>query len=292
VTTAKEPALSQTEPLVRNISDTALWTALYRAEETARPDALFRDPYAKRLAGQRGAQIADTMPFSRKNAWSFLTRTVIIDEFIRSQVAQGVDMVLNLAAGLDTRPYRMELPASLQWIEVDLPDLLAYKEEVLGDEKPVCQLERVRLDLANVAARREAFEQWGRRASKVLVITEGLLIYLTAEEVSSLGQDLAAPPSFQRWIVDLASPGLLQMLQKAMGSQLASAGATFKFGPERGPDYFVRCGWKPLDVRNLLKTAARLKRLTFFMRLIALLPASNGKQGKRPWGGVCLLGKQ
>jgi len=39
-------------------------------------------------------------------------------------------MVVNLAAGLDARPYRMSLPASLQWIEVDLPEILAYKEKI------------------------------------------------------------------------------------------------------------------------------------------------------------------
>ena len=44
--------------LVRNISDTAMWAAAYRARETERPGALFRDPFAKRLAGPRGEQIA------------------------------------------------------------------------------------------------------------------------------------------------------------------------------------------------------------------------------------------
>jgi methyltransferase (TIGR00027 family) len=278
--------LAETAPLIRNISDTALWVALYRAQESERPDALFRDPHARRLAGTRGAQIAEV---TRQQTWPFLARTVLIDQFITDQTAQGVDMVVNLAAGLDTRPYRMTLPAALQWIEVDLPDLLSYKEEILGSEKPVCALERIRLDLANVNARRELFEQLGRKANKALIITEGLLIYLTAEEVGSLAQDLARPASFQRWIIDLCSPGLLRMLQKHLGAQLDQT--PMKFGPAEGPDFFVPYGWKPSDVRNLLKTAARLKRLSFFMRLIALLPASNGRQGNRPWGGVCLLAK-
>lgn len=50
--------MSKTGPLVRDVSDTALWVAVYRARETERPDALFRDPYARRLAGARGEQIA------------------------------------------------------------------------------------------------------------------------------------------------------------------------------------------------------------------------------------------
>jgi O-methyltransferase involved in polyketide biosynthesis len=65
--------------------------------------------------------------------------------------------VVNLAAGLDTRPYRLKLSPSLKWIEVDLPAMIDYKEEILATEKPVCVLERFRVNLADVAARRELF---------------------------------------------------------------------------------------------------------------------------------------
>lgn len=56
-------------PLIRNVSDTARWVAFYRAQETERPDAVFRDPFARRLAGQRGEQIAKAMPLGRDNSW-------------------------------------------------------------------------------------------------------------------------------------------------------------------------------------------------------------------------------
>jgi methyltransferase (TIGR00027 family) len=283
--------MSQAEPPIRNISDTARWVAVYRARESERPDAVFHDPYARKLAGERGWQIAASMPFSEKNSWSFVTRTYLFDQFVIEQVRDGADMVVNLAAGLDTRPFRLDLPASLQWIEVDFPDLLAYKEEILANEKPKCTLERIRLDLSDVAARRQLFVQLGGRANKVLIVTEGLLIYLSAEEVGALAQDLASSPSFQRWAIDLASPGLLQMLQKSMGAAVTQAGAPFKFAPAEGPDFFTRYGWKPTDVRSLLKTAAQIKRLSLWMRLMALLPESKGKQGSRPWSGICLLAK-
>ncbi len=106
----------QAEPLIRNISDTARWVAYYRAQESARPDAIFRDPFAERLAGDRGRQIAQSMKFQSDNSWSMITRTYLIDRFLAAQLPQGVDMVVNLAAGLDSRPYRLQLPASLQWI--------------------------------------------------------------------------------------------------------------------------------------------------------------------------------
>lgn len=281
--------MSETGPLVRNVSDTALWVAVYRARETERPDALFRDPYARRLAGSRGEKIAASLPFSDKASWAWVARTVLFDEFIEEQVRSGADLVVNLAAGLDARPYRMALPPSLKWVEVDLPGILAYKEEILAGATPVCVLERVRLDLRDVGGRRELFERLGRDARRALIVSEGLLGYLATEEVASLARDLAAPPGLRTWVLDIMSPGLLKMIQKDSGAQLSAAGAALKFGPPEGPGFFVPHGWKPVDVRSPLKTAARLKRLGFGMRLIAKLPESKGPQGSRPWSGVCLF---
>jgi methyltransferase (TIGR00027 family) len=277
------------EPLIRNISDTARWVAAYRARETERPNAVFSDPYARRLAGDRGEEIAKSMPFSGINEWPFVARTYLYDQFVESLVKQGVDMFINLAAGLDARPYRMDLPASLKWIEVDLPGILDYKEGILANEKTRCALERVRLDLADIPARKKLFAELGARSQKAAIMTEGLLAYLSPDEVGALAVDLAAQNSFQNWLVDFGSPGLLKMMQKQMGSKLDAAGFPFKFAPPEGPPFFTRYGWKPADVRSLIKAAAKLKRLPFFLRLMAMLPASNGAQGERPWSAFCLL---
>src|ERR1041385_7435632 len=145
--------MSEPESSIRNISDTARWVAIYRARETERTDAVFRDQFARRLAGERGEQIAASMSFAEKNSWPFVARTWLIDQVISSQVKLGTDMVVNLAAGLDARPYRMNLPGSLHWIEVDLPEILAYKEDVLRNETPFCQVERVRMDFSDVGGR-------------------------------------------------------------------------------------------------------------------------------------------
>src|SRR5215510_3526437 len=132
--------MSDPESRIRNISDTARWVAVYRARETERKDAVFRDPFARRLAGERGEQIAASMSFAEKNSWPFVARTWLIDNVISSQVKRGTDMVVNLAAGLDARPYRMNLPGSLQWIEVDLPEILAYRKMSFETKRPSVRL--------------------------------------------------------------------------------------------------------------------------------------------------------
>jgi len=273
------------EPTIRNISDTARWAAFFRAQETKRQDALFRDPFAARLAGERGAEAARRMG---GGDWAWAARTYLFDQIILRCVAEGTDAVVNLAAGMDARPYRMSLPASLRWVEVDLPEILSEKEQLLANEKPVCQLERVNLDLADVEGRRALFGRISSQATKVLAITEGLLLYLTQDQVAGLAHDLAAPLSFQDWAVDLASPGLLKMLQEKLVRE-AHAAAPMHFAPPEGPLFFEPFGWKPVEVYSLFKTAVQKGRIGFPMRLLALLPESKGRQGKRPWGGVCRL---
>src|SRR5262245_18779862 len=116
-----------------DVCDTARWVAAHRAIESARSDRLFVDPFAARLAGERGRSIAKRLPWwARTNtAWSSVVRTHLIDELVLSSIRNGSDRVVNLAAGLDTRPYRLDLPATLRWVEADLPDIVKEKERVL-----------------------------------------------------------------------------------------------------------------------------------------------------------------
>ena len=278
------------EPLIRNISDTARWAALYRARETERSDAIFRDPCERRLAGERGEDIANEIQFSTKHSWSWIARTYLFDQFLLDALRNGYDMVINLAAGLDARPYRMDLPATLEWIEVDLPEILAYKEEVLTADVPNCQLERIPLDLSNVSSRRELFDQLGRRCDKAVIMTEGLIIYFPDNEVAAFAADLQAQSTFRRWILDLASPGLLKMLKEKMGKQMGDE-AVLKFAPANGVDFFREFDWKPIAVRSQLKTAGKLKRLPLLMKLLAPLTPDcpTEQQAKKPWGGVVVL---
>jgi len=122
---------------ISHVSDTAHWVAMYRAMESERPDALFHDPYARRLAGPQGEQIIRSLPKAKAFAWPMVVRTAVMDEVIvRAIDRDGVKTVVNLAAGLDARPYRLDLPRALRWIDVDLPAMQDYKREALRGETP------------------------------------------------------------------------------------------------------------------------------------------------------------
>jgi methyltransferase (TIGR00027 family) len=253
--------MDRTSSPVENISDTAHWVALYRAIETERRDAHFHDPYARMLAGERGEEIMRRMRGGRSNMWAMVVRTCVYDEIILRLIQHNsVDTVLNLAAGLDTRPYRLQLPATVHWIEVDLPAILTYKEEKLANEQPTCHLERVKLNLAESEVRKVLFARVNAGAKQVLVITEGLMIYLTAEQATSLATDLHAEPHFRYWLTELTSPFVLQMLQRSWNSRLATGNARVQFAPEDGVKFYERLGWRVAEFRLSMQEAHRLRR--------------------------------
>jgi methyltransferase (TIGR00027 family) len=245
---------------IENISDTARWVAVYRAMETERPDAHFRDPYARRLAGDRGEEIVRGMKRGRQMAWAMIVRTQVFDEEILRVVGEGADLVLNLAAGLDARPWRLDLPGTLRWVDVDLPAILEHKTSLMRGERPKCRYEAVTLDLADRAARRALFAKLAAEAKRVLVVTEGLLIYLTAEQVGELADDLHAAAPFRKWVIDLAHPDLLKMMTKMWGSRLEKGNAPFRFAPPEGTAFFAPHGWRELTFRASMEEARRLKR--------------------------------
>jgi methyltransferase (TIGR00027 family) len=278
---------------IENVSDTALWVAMYRAMETDRPDAHFRDPLARRLAGGRGAAILAGLPDGMSAAWAIIVRTAVFDEMILEAVRErGAQVVVNLAAGLDARPYRLELPAGLEWIEVDYPKMIDYKTEMLAAEKPRCRLERVKLDLADLPARAAFLDRVDAMGKKTLVITEGLVVYLTAEAVASLADDLLARKTFRWWLLDYASPALLKMLAKRWKGALQAA--EFQFAPENGAEFFTSRGWTLAEERVPADEARRLKREfphAWVFRLIApLIPAKKREEFRR-MSGYALLGR-
>lgn len=246
---------------VEHVSDTALWVATYRAMESERPDALFRDPYARRLAGERGRELLESVPWARQSAWAMIVRTAVMDELLQQAIERdGVTRIVNLAAGLDARPWRVELPADFTWVDADLPGILDHKEAVMEGERPACRLETVRLDLADREARRALFARLGKDERETLILSEGLLIYLEPTDVADLAEDLRAVPTFRWWLLDLASPKLLEMMRKRYGKGMDPGKVPFRFAPPEGTDFFAAHGWSVAEMRYNLEEAHRLGR--------------------------------
>lgn len=278
---------------IENVSDTARWVAVYRAMETARPDAIFRDPYAERLAGERGEQIVNEMKSGRRMAWAMIVRTAVLDEMILDRIANGgVDTVINLAAGLDTRAWRLKLPASLHWFDVDLPGITAYKQEQMRGESPVCRYEAIAVDLTSEQARNEVLHRLAGVSQRALVVTEGLLIYLDAAQVESLARAIHAQPSVRWWISDIASPMLLQWMTREWGKNVAAGQAPFKFAPEDSVAFFAPLGWRETVFRSTTDEARRLHRemrMMWLWRFLSGFASRSRREMMRKFSGYIML---
>jgi methyltransferase (TIGR00027 family) len=227
---------------ISHVSDTALWVAALRAREGERADALFHDPLAAALAGIRGRKIAASMPRSALVAWAMAVRTSAIDLLINDALKMDIGSVLNLGAGLDTRPYRMSLPARLRWIEIDFPNIVELKDAALLGHTPACRVERVGLDLLDRPSRREMLARYGSQSDNTLVIAEGVIPYFSNDDAAALAADLSSIASFRHWIMDFDNAGERRM-PRAWEKRLKSA--PFLFQVADWFEFFKQFAWQP-----------------------------------------------
>ena len=201
---------------ITHVSDTALLVAACRAIESERPDAFVRDPFAARLAGERGMAMFDALPHPEIMGFGIAVRSRFLDELLlEALVSARVATVVSVGSGLDTRPWRLELPGDLRWIEVDFPAMLDYKEALLASDAPRCHRERLTADLNDPAQRRAIYSAVG--AAPALMITEGVLMYLPGPTVDSLAAEVRRESPIAYWISDVTTSSF----SKAIGGDRA-----------------------------------------------------------------------
>ena len=218
-------------------------------------------------------------------------KTVVIDEIVQRCVRDGIKNVLNLAAGLDARPYRLDLPPSLRWLHVDMPDMVAYYRERMAGEAPRCELEFIEADLRIAGKRREVFA-YARAQGPLLVISEGLLIYLEAPQVTELARDLHDVAQARWWIADLASPMLLKFLERTWARRLRDGNAPFLFGPAEGTTFFSPLGWREVEFRSTWDESLRVRRTmrgAHLWHLLYKFQSARRREAGRRMSGIVLF---
>ena len=181
------------------LASTAHWTAAVRAMENDRADRLFADPWAAALAGEQGAVWLAQRPAD--SVIPIVLRTRFFDDFLKRLTSEeAIQQIVLLAAGLDTRAFRLTWPVGTQVFELDQPAVLQYKEQVLRslDALPACGRISIEVDLTSTwqAALVQAGFDPGRPSGWLL---EGFLFYLPTEHITNILDEvsnLAAPGSW------------------------------------------------------------------------------------------------
>ena len=273
---------------IAHVSDTALMTAACRAMETVDPLGLIRDPFAESLAGERGMAIANNLPGLERMRFGVCLRSRFLDELLLDTItAHGIATVLSVGAGLDTRPWRLDLPAQLRWIEVDFPDMLDYKDAIMAAAAPRCRRERLSADV-NEASGRESVFAVAAGDGPSLMITEGLLMYLPGATIEAL----AATASASHWVLDAASPEMSSKVRMDQYESIQNVRAADCLDGLQILNALDRHGWKGLRSfrygRDVMQFAAE--------RLMALFRGSPPDQMPKPLSpdnpsGVHLFGR-
>jgi len=278
--------------VISDVTDTALWVAALRAREGKRANGVFQDPLASILAGVRGEKIARSFPNSAAVEWAVVIRTSALDLLIAEALQSGIDTVINLGAGLDTRPYRMKVPKDIRWIEIDFPKLVELKDSALAGHIPSCTVERIGLNLLDRSARNAFLANIGSRSRKVMLIAEGVIPYFSNQDAANLAEDLRAIASFQHWVLDFDNAGARKM-PNSWAKRLQAA--PFVFQVQDWFKFFEECGWKGSKVVTSAAESERLNRPYPFSFPFGLLMHALPREMSRrilTVSGAVLLDKQ
>jgi len=228
---------------VEHVSDTALMVAAARARETERPDGVVRDPFAAHLAGERGAALAEKLLHQDWLGIGVGLRCVTIDRMLVEAIhAHGIRTVVLLGAGLDTRPWRLDLPRELRWIEVDFAPILDYKFDLLASETPRCRVERMAADLQVASERRRVWAAAGGEPG--LILTEGLLLYLPASVTDALATEPPRESGIRYWLLDIAAGVLMRHAHQGTLEEIENVRAPDRVEGQQILDLAVRDGWE------------------------------------------------
>jgi methyltransferase (TIGR00027 family) len=249
--------MSPADGKITHVSDTALMVAACRALEYDDPDGFVHDPFAARLAGDRGMAILQATPRPEMLRFGVAVRSRFIDELLREVLASGrIATVLSVGCGLDARPWRLELPPELRWIEVDFAEMLDYKDALMAGETPRCHRERLVADVTDAGQRQAIFAAAGPKPS--LMITEGLLMYLPAATVGALASEARRESGVEQWICDIITTAFgkaLQMdknrpVQNVMGDRILDVVYSNGWATEARRSYITDTGFAQVRARK------------------------------------------
>lgn len=234
------------------VATTSLYTAMLRARESARPDRLFCDPFAEALAGPRGTEVLAWMEARApgvSEGQAVAIRTRFYDDTLERILAQsGIDQLVFLAAGLDTRAFRLPLPLELTVFELDLSEVLDLKAAALAQRNAVPRCRRVPIPADLSGDWPKALQDGGfDRRRPAIWFVEGLLYYLSETQVHHVLDTLSEHAVPGSWLLAdlvgqsfLTSPYLAGFL-----SMMAANGSPWQFGTD-DPEGLMRVhGWQP-----------------------------------------------
>jgi len=169
------------------VSFTAKVMAAGRAIETQRPDALFSDPFAEKLAGKEAieATIPRLEEYEKQGRPFTAVRTRFFDDFL-NKYSQNIRQIVLLGSGMDTRAFRLNWQPGTTVYEIDKADVMHYKEYVLKGIIPNCNRHSICADFKESLWCQLLLEKGYQPSLPSIWLLEGFLYYLNQTHVDNL----------------------------------------------------------------------------------------------------------
>ncbi|MBD2338665.1 SAM-dependent methyltransferase [Calothrix sp. FACHB-156] len=175
------------EPTKISVSFTAKVIAAGRAIESQRPNALFSDPLAAKLAGQEAIEAAlpKVEEYDKQGRPFLSVRARFFDDFINKH-SDNIRQIVILGAGMDTRAFRLNWQPNTHIYEIDQQDVILYKESVLTGINSQCARHTISTDLKESHWTELLIKEGFKTSEPTIWILEGFLYYLNAMAVENL----------------------------------------------------------------------------------------------------------
>ena len=229
---------------MKPISQTAFYCCGVRMQDAEREHPVCGDTYAKVFMNEDGLRILEKFKDEHNPNRSNVARHRIIDDLLRQELAAHPDLrVVIIGAGFDSRAYRLK---GGTWIELDEPQVIAYKNEHLPVSDSQNELHRIAIDFSSDSLA-DKLASFADSVGPVVVVVEGVFMYLEQQAIEQLLQTLRRLFPQHKLICDLMTRKFFEKYGRTIHKKLTGMGATFKFTADNPEEIFVKNGYQRLD---------------------------------------------
>jgi len=257
---------------MKPISQTAFYCCGVRMRDAELAQPVCGDTYAKVFMNEDGIRILDKFKDEIGPNTSNVARHRIIDDLLREELVKHPNLcVVIIGAGFDSRAFRLK---GGTWVELDEPQVIAYKNDRLPASQSPNELERIPIDFSTESVEEKLWSYVGR--SPVVVVIEGVFMYLEEDTIKELLQTLRRVFPHHKLICDLMTRVFFQKYGRTIHEKITGMGASFKFTADNPEALFLQSGYRRIGWFSMVEKAfefgaKKIPKIVFRMFLRKLI---------------------
>ena len=226
---------------MKPISKTAFYCCGVRMQDAERSNPVCGDIYAKAFMNEEGLRILEAFKEETGPNASNVARHRIIDDFLRQELLADPGLcIVIIGAGFDSRGFRLK---GGTWMELDEPQVVAYKNERLPASNCENELQRIPIDFSTDSLE-EKLSSFSSRSPVVVVVIEGVFMYLEEEAIGQLLQILRRLFPRHKLICDLMNREFFEENGRTLHEKITGMGTSFKFTADNPEEVILENGYR------------------------------------------------